>query len=350
MIKFFLLLSLCVAHLSYGKIIDIISFGATPNDGTDDLTAITNAINTSSVGDTVYFPAGTFWISNSIKPKSGTILLGSHRGSTIIQYTGTNEADIVRLDQKTDVEIAQLALDANFNESARNGIVAWQGGNHFIHDLTIKNIANPGFPHGIYFSESVTDCIILHNVIENISVTSEWGGGIRLAAGSARNTVMWNVISNTGRGGILCDNESTNLIIKHNTVSKSGGTGLGIEIWNHCDRTIIEDNTIDSWLSVDRSDYCGIRRNIISRKDGIYKFCGIELAGGCNDIFTDNHVDDGALIGISVSEDEKEYVYWGYNTIEYANTWGVQIQGDADGARYYYFYKNKFLNTYQNHP
>ena len=283
--KLFLFLFLCAAQVCQGKIIDIVNFGAVANDGADDLTAITSAINTSSAGDTVYFPAGVFWVSNSIHPNSGTILLGSHQDSTIVQYTGTIETDIVRLNEKTDVEITQLTLDANYNESTRNGIAAWYGRNHLFHDVTIKNLANPGFSHGIYFIERVTDCIIKHNVIENISITSEWGGGIRLAHGSARNTVVWNIISNTGRGGILCDNESTDLIIKHNTVSKSGGTGLGIEIWNHCDRTVIEDNTIDSWLSLNRSDYCGIRRNVISRKDDIYKFWGIELAGGCNDVF-----------------------------------------------------------------
>jgi len=87
-----------------------------------------------------------------------------------------------------------------------------------------------------------------------------WGAGIRLGHGSSRNRVEDNAISNTGRGGILCNDGSTDLVIRNNTVGGSGGEGLGIELWGGCHRSLVEDNQIDHWLSLDLSDYCAVRR------------------------------------------------------------------------------------------
>jgi hypothetical protein len=94
-----------------------------------------------------------------------------------------------------------------------------------------------------------------------------------------------------------------------------------------------------------------LRTDTISDKSGVYKHCGLELVSSINCVFTDNIVDQGAHIGISISNnDPKEYVFWAYNMIHYCTTWAVQIQGDAGGAAYHYFYKNGFRYTYEDHP
>lgn len=332
-------------------LVDITEYGAIPNDSQDDTLAINNAAAATQPNDTLFFPEGTYLISNSILPKSETKILGEEQAQSILKFTGnTQTIGMIKIEQKNNIEIANLVIDADNNKKAVNGIYTLQSNNLNLHDLTIKNFDfEEGVfgPHGIHFNQEVTASIISKNSIMNIAPNGEWGGGIRLSH-SSNNKVLNNTISNTGRGGILTD-ESANLIIQKNNVSGSHGLGLGIELWGNSNNSLVEDNIIDHWLSVG-GDNLAIRRNTISDKSGVYKFTGIEFSGK-DSIFTDNIVDDGAQLGISESgPTPKEYIFWGYNTISSANTWGVQIQGETGGARYHYFYKDKFLNTYKDHP
>src|SRR4029077_2766869 len=113
-----------------------------------------------------------------------------------------------------------------------------------------------------------------------------------------------------------------------------------------CDRAIVEDNVIDHWLSLDTSSYVAVRRNVVSDTSGAVKLIGLELAGGINDVFTDNVVEDGMQTGISVSGGKpKDNVLWAHNTIRLASIWGAQIQGQAGGATHHYFYDDAFLLT-----
>jgi polygalacturonase len=57
---------------------DITTYGATPNDSTDDTSAIQNAINAATAGDTIYIPNGTFNISGTITGKSGIKICGDN--------------------------------------------------------------------------------------------------------------------------------------------------------------------------------------------------------------------------------------------------------------------------------
>lgn len=206
-------------------------------------------------------------------------------------------------------------------------------------------------PHGILFSGhnptmegGVTDSRITDCRIENVGLGAKFGGGIRLAWGSARNQVLNNVVHNTGRGGIFGDH-SAELVIRNNRVSGSGGEGLGIEIWHDCPRSLIEDNTSDHWLSVARSDQSAVRRNVIGADDGTLKYCGIEIIAR-DTVVTDNVIKRGAHIGLSVSDKPvKNNVYWGYNTIRDCAEWGAQFQGESGGITHHYLYRCAFENT-----
>ena len=336
---------------------DVTNYGAVANDGNDDIGEINAAINASTAGDTIYFPSGMFHISDAIRLKSYTIMIGDGQDNSTIRFIGSNFAPLVDIQEKTHIEIANLCLDANDNSNATNGIEAYQGSEHFLHDLWIKNFTINTPPdwlgaQGIVFYGEVTDCIISDNLIENMSIDAEWGAGIRISWGSSRNQILNNTINNTGRGGILCDNGSTDLIIQNNIVTGSHGHGLGIEVFVGCDRTIVEDNMIDHWLSIDGNHYCAARRNIVRDNTGVIKFIGIEVAGeNSNHIITDNLVDEGQHQGMTVSNTEpKEFIFWGYNTVQFATTRGIQIQGETGDASYLYFYKNIFQNTFKNHP
>ncbi len=330
--------------------LNVTSYGAVSNDAGDDRASINNAITAALSGDTVYFPTGTFRISGAVIPKSGIRLEGA--SGAVLLYVGTSGDNLLSLYSRSNVTVTGLTLDGNNSTLVNQGIAASDGSGIRLENLTIRNLGNTGGwgPHGILFDPAVTDSAILNNTIINIATTSTWGAGIRLAHGSSRNRVENNIISNTGRGGILCNDNSTDLVIRGNTVTGSGGEGLGIELWGGCHRGLVEDNHIDHWLSLDTSDYCAVRRNTVSDKSGIYKLAGLEAISQ-NCVFADNVVDGGAQIGISLSNwYPKEYVLWTRNTINACGTWGAQLQGDSGGCAYQYFYQNKFLRSNSAQP
>ena len=317
-----------------------------------DSNAIVAAIGRAEPGDTVQLPDGTFDLAEPIRPKSGIKLLGAGQEKTRLVYKGTKAGVFISLNACDGVEIAHMTLDGLNNPFVHQGIVGGNSRRLWLHHLTICNLkAKTWGPHAILFSGrnptmegGVTDSRITDCRIENIGLEAEYGGGIRLAWGSVRNQVSGNAIQNTGRGGIFGDH-SAELIIRNNRVSGSRGTGLGIEVWGGCPRSLIEDNVVDHWISVDQGHQSAVRRNVIGTDDGSLKGYGIEIIAR-DVVVTDNVVEYGAHIGLSASNKPvKNNVYWGYNTIRDCAQWGAQLQGETGGIAHHYFYRCLFQNT-----
>jgi parallel beta-helix repeat protein len=324
-----------------------------------DSAAVAAAIHEAAPGDTVRLAAGTYELTEAIRPKSGIKLLGAGQEKTLLVHKGGRAGVLISFHGCEDVEMAHVTLDGRNDALVQQGIGGDSSRRLWLHHLTIRNLkAKTWGPHGILFSGrnptmegGVTDSRITDCLIEDIDPESKWGGGIRMAWGSARNQIAGNVIRNTGRGGIF-GAQSAELTIRNNRVTGSGkgGPGLAIEIWGGCPRSLIEDNTIDHWLSVDRSDQSAIRRNVVGAKDGTLKFLGIEIIAR-DIVVTDNVVERGAQIGLSVSNTPiKNNVYWGYNTVRDCLVWGAQLQGESGGIAHQYFYRCAFENTVRGDP
>lgn len=317
-----------------------------------DSDAVAAALQRANPGDTVQLPEGTLELTDTIRPRSGIKLLGAGQKKTVVHYKGATAATFVNFNDCEDVELAHVTFDGQNNPLIHQGISGGNSKRLWLHDLTVCNLdAKTWGPHGILFSGQnptmeggVTDSRITDCTIEHIGPSAEYGGGIRLAWGSVRNQVLNNQIHHTGRGGIFGDH-SAELTIRGNTVTHSGGEGLGIEIWGGCPRSVIEDNQIDHWLSVDAGDQSAIRRNVVGTDDGTLKFIGIEIIAR-DVIVTDNVVKRGAHIGLSLSNKPvKNNVYWAYNSVRDCVQWGAQFQGDEGGAARHYFYRCTFGNT-----
>ena len=323
-----------------------------------DSAAIAEAIDRAAPGDSVQLAAGVYELTEAVRPKSAIKLLGAGQERTRLVYRGQQRTSLVSLGNCSDLEVAHLTLDGEENPLVLQGISGSNCQRLRIHQVTVRNLANTGSwgPHGIIFSgknptmeRGVTDSVISDCHIENIGLGAKYGGGIRLAWGSARNRVLHNVIHKTGRGGIFGDH-SPELTIRHNRVTGSGGTGLGIEIWGGCPRSLVEDNVVDHWISLDRSDQSAVRRNRIGTDDGTLKGYGIEVIAR-DVVVTDNVVTSGARIGLSVSNKPvKNNVFWGYNQVRDCLEWGTQLQGETGGIAKHYFYRCTFENTVRAHP
>ncbi len=318
-----------------------------------DSLAVAAALRQASPGDTVQLVAGTYELDEPIRPKSNIRLIGAGQENTTLVYRGTKPSVLVSLTDCEDVELAHMTLDGQSSPLLTQGISGVKSRRLWLHHLTIRDLADVKTwgPHAILFSghnpsmeRGVTDSRITDCRIENIGVGAKYGGGIRLAWGCVRNQVLRNSIHWTGRGGIFGDH-SAELVIRHNRVHGSGGEGLGIEIWGGCPRSLIEDNVVDHWISVDRGDQSAVRRNVIGTDDGTLKGYGIEIIAR-DVVVTDNIVNRGARIGLSVSNTPvKNNVFWGYNTVRDCVQWGAQLQGESGGIARHYFYRSTFEKT-----
>ena len=322
-------------------------------DGLDSH-AIAAAIDRASPGDTVRLATGTYVLTEPVRPTSGLKVLGAGPGKTRLVYVGRKRAVLVQVQDCHDVEIGEMTLDGNSDPLIGQGIAGSNARRLWIHHVTIRDLVpSPKTfgPHGILLSgvnptmrRGVTDSRISDCLIENIGVGAKFGGGVRLNWGCVRNVIERLVIRKTGRGGIFGDH-SAELVIRKNRVSGSGGTGLGIEIWGGCPRSVIEDNVIDHWLSVDNSPVSAVRRNVIGTDDGTVKGYGIEVIAR-DVVVTDNVVTRGAHIGLSLSNKPvKNNVYWGYNRVRDCIQWGAQFQGETGGIARQYFYRCVFEKT-----
>ena len=318
-----------------------------------DSPSVAAAIQYASPGDTIQLSAGTYELAESLRPKSGLKILGAAQDKTRLVYRGTKAGVLVNIKGCEDLEIAQLTLDGQDNPLVHQGLSAYDSRRLKLHHLTICNLVKSDAwgPHGILFcgdnptmKNGVTDSTIADCRIEKIGLGAEYGGGIRLAWGCVRNVIERNIVKSTGRGGIFGDH-SAEIIVRNNQVSDSGGEGLGIELWGGCPRSLVEDNVIDHWLSLDGAYLSAVRRNVIGADDGSLKFLGIEIIAR-DVVVTDNVVKKGQHIGLSVSNTPvKNNVFWGYNTISDCVQWGAQFQGDEGGAAHHYLYRCIFEKT-----
>jgi hypothetical protein len=72
---------------STGKL-NVIDFGAVPNDGIEDTYAIEKTISAvNSTYNTVFFPAGTYFVEDDLRLKSKMIVEGEGKDKSIIQWT-----------------------------------------------------------------------------------------------------------------------------------------------------------------------------------------------------------------------------------------------------------------------
>jgi polygalacturonase len=112
---------------------NIETYGAVPNDSTDDKTAIQAAIDAAYAngGGDVFVPAGTYDVSDSLHLKTKVRLRGVGSGSIIKAMTAAN---IVMIEQATDAEVRDLKLDGGGHTGSGVRII---GSSHCIVDNVV---------------------------------------------------------------------------------------------------------------------------------------------------------------------------------------------------------------------
>lgn len=108
-----ILFFLCAATTAAAGVIDVTRWGARPNDSGDDSSAIQMAIDAAPNGSTIYFPKGTYLLSNvTIDHRSGLTLSGDGPKLTILKHHGPYFPIFISTGS-TDMLITKLGFDTN---------------------------------------------------------------------------------------------------------------------------------------------------------------------------------------------------------------------------------------------
>src|SRR5205814_3044753 len=103
--------------------VSVKAFGAKGDGVADDTAAIQAAINAAKASETIYFPSGTYDVSNFIvKNRSGLSFVGEGRNSVIRQKAGA--ARIATIEVSRDIVISNLTFDA-YGIMAYGGVVLY---------------------------------------------------------------------------------------------------------------------------------------------------------------------------------------------------------------------------------
>jgi hypothetical protein len=318
----------------------------------DPLPSVHALVEAAELGAVIELPAGTFELDRPLVIDKLLSLVGRGKDQTVLR-SATNESGAMLIVRNVSgVRLARFTLDGANNRHLSQGIVLSDGSGHRLEELRIRDIPGSGGfgPHGIHASSNVTDSVFAHLEIRNIGPEAEWGAGIRIGKGGRGNVIEDNELSHFGRGGILTTHGSTDTRIVRNRVRDFGlaGPGLGIEVWGSGQRVVIEDNTVDHWISVDGQEDVAVRRNTITGAEDTTRIGSyvLELVNSRRVVMTDNVAHGGNHIGISVSNRaRKDLAYWARNRLIGCETWGAQIQGEEGGAHRMYFYRNSFEET-----
>jgi len=256
--------------------LSIVSYGATPNDTTDDTGAIKNTISDAeNQGKGVYIPAGTFRFTSfrfngiEIKGKDSTsILYAPDQENSMIIMNGDG-ATLSNLKVQVNGTSRTGANHGIFVESATNFLICSieVTGSSSAAILTYKssfgkiinNYIHNTFSDGIHNTKGSHDIIVANNKVRNTGddliacvsyslpavrniliqdndvAENDWGRGIS-SIGSSDITIQRNTIGRTGCcAGIIVATESSwtspplsNVLIKDNQLSNnSGSSGHG---------------------------------------------------------------------------------------------------------------------------
>ncbi len=368
------LVAVCAFSLPSGQVLAA-TFVVNPGDN------IQAAIDAANPSDVISLSAGNHSIATLLDVPSGISVVGAGVGQTTLKFSGPGDETFFDLEDSSNVRIADMTIDG-INSNASHAVSAAYGTGHTIENLRIRDLSGPE-SIGVFFWQDVDHSTIRNNTFESIGVDSFWGAAVRIAHDSSHNEIEYNTIDGVGRGGILANDGSHHLTIRHNTVRHIGENNpenpdnageytprLGIELWMGVNDSIVENNDVDHYISIDGSNRIAVRDNTIGQASGVNTraFTGIEMVGGTGTPTQDIIVTGNQLIattdadaptadlGISVSGDGVvQHVLVEDNSIAGAGTWGVQIQGrDTPGAtggkQRLYITGNEFVETRDGQP
>jgi len=224
--------------------LSVTSYGATPDDATDDLVAFNSCVNAAvAAGKSVYIPAGKFnlnnmWVIGSVSsPISNLTITGAGMWHTNIQFTSSQAASggiSFRMTSTGTMDFSNVYINSTLR-SRWNQQAIYKcfmdnfGKNSKIHDFWEEHF-ECGFWVGDY---AHTPAVPADNLlIENGRIRNNLADGVNFCQGTKNSTVRNCSVRNNGDDGLACWPDSTmgapmevNNTFSYNTIENNWRAG-----------------------------------------------------------------------------------------------------------------------------
>lgn len=191
--------------------ISVKSYGAKGDGVTDDTNAIKSALNelVPAVGGTIYFPTGTYIISETILIGGNVTIYGDGVFNSLIKLADNSNCDIISNDENTImyyIKIHDIGLDGNAqNNTSGSGILLHNASDSQIYNVRIANFKDDG----------------IHFTANNYSL-----------APMIYNCFIRGENDYTTGSGIFCDGAVTDLFINNVDIGWCGTAGINLSATN----------------------------------------------------------------------------------------------------------------------
>jgi hypothetical protein len=342
------------------RLFNVLDFGATPNDDSDDSSAITAADDAagSSLG-VVYFPPGTYIVGSSLRPKSNRIWTGPG----VIRRKSATNIPLLAADGVSNFTLDGLTLDgAKARQQPLSPSTA--PGNQFSNcsHLTIRNVTITGFGR---YPLRVTNG-------KHVLVTASRFDGGEGASGVSSDMLLFDTTASTDdvrvignvfdrvedswwsvvqfRGSGAGTKTATHLVFTGNRVSMPFKVrsinalavefGVGASYFSATGNVISGGAMAISLSQVDSGSVTGNHLEVGDAENAVAfgaDHKGIEVTGSNDISITANSITGkGFLVsGVRVNRANARVVVSG-NTIgrlgEHASSWGIEYSNSTDGV------------------
>lgn len=317
--------------------LNVVDYGATPNDDKDDVTAINNCIYAAKNKKMdVYIPAGTYKLSKQMKVVGeGIKLTGAGIWHTNLQFISDQKGGGGIVGNCSNVEICNMYVNSNlrsrYSEQANYKCFA----NVFENGSVIHDIWEEHFECGFWFGDYDGNTNYSDGVkVVNCRIRNNLADGVNFCKGTSNAAVFNCSVRNNGDDGLAmwnddykCKDETGN-IFAYNTIDfiwRAGGIavygGNGHKIYNNyiCDTTMasgIHLNTVFSgYKFANNTSGISFDNNVLVRcgctKDSWNsELAAIDMYGFVKNIkFNNNKIYDAQHDGIRVSVDPSDIVF-----------------------------------------
>lgn len=363
--------------------VSIMNYGAVPDDGADDTTAINNAINAvKNAGGTykgIWIPAGTFNLNNGNRGAAwdgtGTRLYLdggiSVKGAGIWYSTLAGNYAGIYL-RGGNATISDFKISGNdVIRDDYNGVTGVEG---VATNSTITNLWIEHTKVGVWLTNQTNNATVSNSRIRNV-----WADGLNLHRGTSNSIVTNNSVRNSGDDGLAMWSDTyldTNNTFSYNTV-QIPTLANNIAIYGGKDNKVIGNLASDTvrtgggiafgtnFNPPSMTGTLTIQNNMLLRTGSAHRDYGYPIgavwaywlnnSGKAQNLtvtVSGNTIQDSTYEGIFIEEPAPDIsVTYASNTIINAGTYGVYIRGSATGTSV--FNNNtvngapsgKFLNT-----
>lgn len=255
-------------------VFNVKDYGAVGDGSTNDTTAIQNAINASSPGDVVYYPAGTYLVSSTIKLLKSRTYQGAGREYSVVKMANSANLDAVMASETwlsttstsadNPINVLDLKIDGNkANQSSGLGvglalITYW----NTVQNLEVVDCRGDG----ILVTSMRDDTTEISNTaveakVVRCAVRQSGGIGIHVQDPSPSTQSVTDgfildcIVDTTGAEGIYIGS-AAGWLVRGNHIYGASNTAIYLDRGGF---TRVEGNYIETWgTNASAGTYCGI--------------------------------------------------------------------------------------------